>query len=266
MVLGAAVGRGDDAGVLQQQQLGRLLVILGHELPRRRQLRRKRRVRELLAVELREPGFQPQWILHEHRLQLFVRTGRQPRQLQSLERVRQRRRSLGVVPGEQVLLAVRGLGRRGVAQPRSISTPCLVRNKGIIMATNTTRDADIRAALDQHWAASNAGKEEVEGQIYCDDVELEYPQSGERFRGRRNVVESRGQNPSRRRFEVRRTVGSGDLWVIEYVLFYDERAVPTVSIMEFRGGKVARETQYFADPFEAPAWRARWRDQPPGSR
>jgi hypothetical protein len=132
------------------------------------------------------------------------------------------------------------------------------------MTTNTTREAVIRAALDQHCAASNAGNEEVEGQIYCDDIELEYPQSGERFRGRRNVIESRGHNPSRRRFEVRRTLGSGDLWVTEYVIFYDGRAVPSVSIMEFRDGQVAREIQYFADPFEAPAWRARWRDEPLG--
>src|SRR5271170_7092841 len=116
-------------------------------------------------------------------------------------------------------------------------------------------DAEIRAALDRHWAASNAGDDEAEGEIYGDDVELEYPQSGERFRGRRNVVESRGRNPAKRRFEVRRTLGSGDLWVIEYVIFYDERPVPTVSIMEFRDGKVAREIQYFADPFEAPARR-----------
>jgi ketosteroid isomerase-like protein len=132
----------------------------------------------------------------------------------------------------------------------------------MVMATNTAREAGIRAALDQHWAASNAGDDEAEGQIYCDDVELEYPQSGERFRGLRNVIESRGRNPSKRRFEVRRTLGSGDLWVIEYVIFYDERPVPTVSIMEFRDGKVAREIQYYADPFEAPAWRARWRDGP----
>ena len=95
---------------------------------------------------------------------------------------------------------------------------------------------------------------------YRDDVELEYPQSGERFRGRRNVLESRGHHPAGRRFEIRRTLGSGDLWVTEYVIFYDGRPVPTVSIMEFRDGKVAHETQYFADPFEAPAWRAPWRE------
>lgn len=121
-------------------------------------------------------------------------------------------------------------------------------------------DTEIRAALDRHWAASNAGDDTGEGDIYRDDVELEYPQSGEQFRGRQNVLESRGKNPAGRRFEIRRTLGSGDLWVVEYVIFYDGRPVPTVSIMEFRDGKVAHETQYFADPFEAPAWRAPWRE------
>ena len=121
-------------------------------------------------------------------------------------------------------------------------------------------DEEIRAALDRHWAASNAGDDAGEGAIYHDDVELVYPQSEERFRGRGNVLESRGNNPAARRFEIRRTVGSGDLWITEYVIVYDGRPVPTVSIMEFRDGKVARETQYFADPFAAPAWRARWRE------
>ena len=129
------------------------------------------------------------------------------------------------------------------------------------MGVSTTREAENRAALDRHWAAYNEGNVEGEGEIYWDDVVLEYPQSGERFHGRRNVLESRTQNPTKRRFEVRRTLGSGDLWVVEYVLFYDGRPVPTVSIMEFRDGKVAREIQYYADPFEAPAWRAKWRDE-----
>jgi ketosteroid isomerase-like protein len=127
------------------------------------------------------------------------------------------------------------------------------------MAENT-QDLSIRAALDRHWAASNAGDDEAEGEIYRDDVELEYPQSGEHFRGRRNVLESRGKNPARRRFEVKRVLGSGDLWITECVIFYDERPIPTVSIMEFRDGKVARETQYFAERFEAPAWRGPWRE------
>jgi hypothetical protein len=59
-------------------------------------------------------------------------------------------------------------------------------------------------------------------------------------------------------FVVRRIVGERDLWVTEYVINYDAGPVLTVSIMEFRGGKVARETQYFAEPFEPPAWRSQW--------
>jgi hypothetical protein len=64
------------------------------------------------------------------------------------------------------------------------------------------RDREIRAELDQHWAASDASDFETERLIYHEDAVLDYPQSGERTRG--------------------------------------------------------RETQYFADPFVAPAWRAQW--------
>ena len=53
-------------------------------------------------------------------------------------------------------------------------------------------------------------------------------------------------------------IGSGDLWITEYVLTYDGQPSYTVSIMEFRGDKVAHETQYFADPFAAPEWRRQW--------
>ena len=53
-------------------------------------------------------------------------------------------------------------------------------------------------------------------------------------------------------------MGSGDLWITEYVLTYDVEPFYTVSIMEFRGMKVAHETQYFADPFEASGWRKKW--------
>ena len=56
-------------------------------------------------------------------------------------------------------------------------------------------------------------------------------------------------------------IASGDLWVSEYVITYDGRPVYTVSIMEFRDGKVAREKQYFADPFDPPAWRTQWVEQ-----
>lgn len=118
------------------------------------------------------------------------------------------------------------------------------------------REQKIRAALDQHWAASDGNDFETEHLIYHEDAVLDYPQSGERTRGRRNIQAQRSSQPNKKRFSVRRIVGSGDLWVTEFVLTYDGKPSYTVSIMEFRGEKVARETQYFADPFVAPASRA----------
>ena len=118
---------------------------------------------------------------------------------------------------------------------------------------------ETRAALERHWTASAAGDQDAEHEIYCDDAIVEYPQSGERIRGRHNVQALRSHHPARPSgFVVRRMLGEGDLWVTEYVITYDGQPVHTVSIMEFRDGKVARETQYFAGPFEPPAWRAQW--------
>lgn len=119
-------------------------------------------------------------------------------------------------------------------------------------------DNEIREALTRHWAASDANDFDGEHDIYREDALLEYPQSGERIRGRRNIQASRAAQPNAKRFRVRRIVGAGGLWVTEFILAYDGRPSYAVSVMEFLDGKVARETQYFADPFEPGPSRARW--------
>jgi hypothetical protein len=127
--------------------------------------------------------------------------------------------------------------------------------------TSGARDQEIRAALDQHWAASDASDFETEHLIYHEDAVLEYPQSGERTLGRRNIQGQRASQPNKKRFSIRRIIGGGDLWVTEFILTYDGKPSYTVSIMEFKDVKVWRETQYFADPFVAPASRAQWVEQ-----
>jgi ketosteroid isomerase-like protein len=117
-------------------------------------------------------------------------------------------------------------------------------------------DQAVLLALQRHWDASDASDFEAEHDIYRDDAVLEYPQSGERIRGRRNIQESRTVQPNTKRFAVRRMVGGGGLWVTEFTLTYDGIPSYVVSIMEFRDGQVARETQYFADPFEPGPSRA----------
>ena len=117
---------------------------------------------------------------------------------------------------------------------------------------------DVRAALERHWAASDANDFAAEHSIYDDQAVLEYPQSGERIRGRQRIQASRTAQPSDNRFAVRRTLGCGDLWITELVLTYDEQPVHVVSIMELERGKVVRETQYFGEPFAPGPSRAQW--------
>ena len=110
-------------------------------------------------------------------------------------------------------------------------------------------EQEIREALNRHWAASDANDFDVEHDIYREDALLEYPQSGERIRGRHNIQASRAAQPNAKRFQLRRISGSGSLWVSELILSYDGQPSYVVSVMNFLDGKVAKETQYFGDPF-----------------
>jgi SnoaL-like domain len=113
-----------------------------------------------------------------------------------------------------------------------------------------------RVALQRHWDASDASDFEAEHDIYREDAVLDYPQSGERIHGRRNIQESRFVQPNKKRFSVRRMIGSGDLWITELILTYDDVPSYVVSIMEFRDELVAHETQYFGDRFDPAPSRA----------
>src|ERR1700724_3326278 len=97
---------------------------------------------------------------------------------------------------------------RASPRPARFSTPGrLLSNARVKMndpqkmeQSSSTRDQEIRAALDQHWAASDANDFETEHLIYREDAVLEYPQSGELTRGRRNIQGQRANQPSKKRF------------------------------------------------------------------
>ena len=125
-------------------------------------------------------------------------------------------------------------------------------------AAKAELNTDLRVALQRHWRASDASDFDAEHDIYDDEVVLDYPQSGERIRGRTNIQAFRMAQPNKKRSSLRRMLGKGGLWTSELVLTYDGQPVYAVSIMEFEGDKVVRETQYFGDPFEPGPSRARW--------
>jgi hypothetical protein len=129
-----------------------------------------------------------------------------------------------------------------------------------IAATNDeyADNLDTRALLTAHWKALEAGRLDAEHGFYHQDAVLEYPQSGERIAGSDNIKASRDAGPRRDGFRIRSILGQQDLWVTEYSVQHDGHPGFIVSIMELRDRKVIRETQYIAEPFAAPAWRANW--------
>src|ERR1700689_2933637 len=100
------------------------------------------------------------------------------------------------------------------------------------MSSEADRDADVRARVQEHWEASERGDSELEHAIYAVDAILDYPQSGERFRGRSTIRAQRGGNPAERHFTIRRIRGGGELWVSECVITYDGAPTYSVSVME----------------------------------
>lgn len=126
-------------------------------------------------------------------------------------------------------------------------------------------EARVRSALERHW--EYAGRDEsIAHEIYHEDAVLEFPQSGERFVGVANLRGWRELYPATLRFDIRRITGSGDVWVAENSISYDGGPWNlTVSILEFRGDKVAHERIYITQPWDAPDWRAPWRDDRPAT-
>lgn len=127
-----------------------------------------------------------------------------------------------------------------------------------------TGDAETRARIEEHWTASERGDVGTEHAIYAVDAVLDYPQSGERFRGRAKIQAQRGGHPAERHFTISRISGGGGFWVSECVITYDGAATRSVSVMEFTDGFVTHETQYFADPFPASPSRAELAEPIPG--
>jgi hypothetical protein len=96
-----------------------------------------------------------------------------------------------------------------------------------------------RAMIIAHFDASNVsaaggGLEDnivSASEIYADDAVVEWPQGGERLRGKQNIIAFRSTYPARQHFELHRITGCHDLWVNEYTIRYDDQPVMVVGIM-----------------------------------
>lgn len=99
---------------------------------------------------------------------------------------------------------------------------------------------------------------EDEYRLRADDYVMEMPQSGERIVGRDRMRAFQEAYPNPPDARLRRITGDGDVFVVEAISDYDADVFHVANIVEFRDGKIARETRYYANPFDPPEWRAEW--------
>ena len=118
---------------------------------------------------------------------------------------------------------------------------------------------DNRAILERTMNAMFGGDYETAAEAMAEDAVVEWPQSGERIVGRQACLmvykNYPGGSPA---YQLRRISGGDDLFVVEAVADYSGEKSYATSIVEFRGGKIVKQTDYWSSPFEAPGWRAQW--------
>ncbi len=98
---------------------------------------------------------------------------------------------------------------------------------------------------------------EAEYELRHPDYVMEMPQSGERIRGREDAGVP-GSIPEPADDPAAAGGRAGDVWVVEARSDYGGQIFHVAMIVEFRDGKIWRDTRYYAEPFEAPEWRAHW--------
>jgi hypothetical protein len=116
-----------------------------------------------------------------------------------------------------------------------------------------------RRFLEEMFTTLSAEKEYA---LRHEDYAMEMPQSGERIRGPENMrsfQRSFATNSTPPSIRIRRVLVRDGLWVVEGTNDYGEGGVyNVVLIVELKDGKWWRDTRYYAEPFEAPEWRAQW--------
>jgi ketosteroid isomerase-like protein len=121
------------------------------------------------------------------------------------------------------------------------------------------KERDTHATIERFWRAHELGDPDALAAELHDDVVVFWPQSGERILGKANLDAINrhmpGGHPKGTLLNLR---ALGNIGILEMKLVYDTDVVYVVELLELKDGKICRATEYFANPFEAPAWRSEW--------
>jgi len=119
-------------------------------------------------------------------------------------------------------------------------------------------DDATRVMINRLLDGINGGDISVMDEVFHEDAVMEWPASREQVVGAANRREVYSHMPVLPKVSNRRVFGGGDLWVVEATLTYGDKPFAAVLIFRLRDGKIATEIGYWAEPFDAPEWRAQW--------
>lgn len=110
------------------------------------------------------------------------------------------------------------------------------------------------------WQAMQTNDFRAAAEWLHDDYVLDWPQSGERIRGRDNFAAINEHYPAagRWQFTINRIVAEGDEVVSDVTVTDGQITGRAITFSTVRNRKIVRQVEYWPDPFEAPAWRALW--------
>ena len=128
--------------------------------------------------------------------------------------------------------------------------------------------ADRQEVIARYWDAVAARDLQSLRPLLTEDFVEDWPQSGERIRGPDNWHGMATSHPAYPSVEAVRTLGEGDVWVTEARFDYGGGDPPwsVCAIFEFSGDRIAKVTEYFGAPFEAPEWRDPFTERIPEPR
>jgi hypothetical protein len=135
-------------------------------------------------------------------------------------------------------------------------------NTGDASSATSDTDAANRDLVERFFAASERGDASALVAMVDEDMIMEWPQSGERFRGRENVLGAMGAVEIKPQFAGSpRLIGAGQTWVMMVPLRYGEDVLQYVAVLELEGGRIQRATGFWGAPFPAQGSRAAFLDR-----